>query len=308
MEHCWLKAMALLLLFLLSEASRCPTECVGTYSNTYWKGIRGTERTIQLDSLYPSAKPPPPPPPVPFVLMIIQIQGGDIQTANSLSYGSGRGTGNGYKNIGKAGLYEFVVVVSVGGGGNGYYEVTTEKTLDHEYSNEEANRFQAILVPFCNVAIIDNTTVIPAWDGSIGGVLAVLATTIRLGDVSLQGKGFRGGPFVNGFVDPGSYSYSFRDNSSSDVTKPFNGPKGEGFIGTPRFHLSKSTYPNELDCASGAPGNAGGGGNFVDCGAGGGANAGRGGDGRIWAKQFHQPGIGGDSVPTDATSRLFLGM
>ena len=137
--------------------------------------------------------------------------------------------------------------------------------------------------------------------------MVVLATTIRLGNVNLRGKGFRGGPLVDRIYNGGAYLQGYRDDSSIRVNVSFNGPKGEGFIGMPRFLSAPSTYPNGLDCARGAPGNAGGGGNFVDCGAGGGANAGRGGDG-LFRENRQLPGIGGAPVPTDATRLLFLGM
>ena len=83
--------------------------------------------------------------------------------------------------------------------------------------------------------------------------------------------------------------------------------KGEGFVGSPRFPPFVSTYPQGFDCARGAPGNAGGGGNSIDSGGGGGANAGRGGDGRIFTDSASKPGIGGAPLPLNVTERIFLG-
>ena len=59
----------------------------------------------------------------------------------------------------------------------------------------------------------------------------------------------------------------------------------------------------------GAPGNAGGGAIFTDTGGGGGANAGAGGDGGKFTNltATASGGLGGASVPLNATERLFLG-
>ena len=109
----------------------------------------------------------------------------------------------------------------------------------------------------------------------------------------------------------GPFSESYRDNSSLNVQTSYNGRKGEGFIGKPRFLSDPSTYPDGLDSARGAPGNAGGGGNHRDCGGGGGSNAGQGGDGRtsnfLSNPPFPYPGIGAAVLPLNATQRLFLG-
>ena len=304
----WMKATAFLLLLSLCRASPCPVECTGPYANTYWKGVKGEDQKIILWR-NPGQGPLPS---IDDVLMIIQMQGGAIEDSNTPLYGSNTGTGNGYTDLGPAGWYEFVVVTGARDKGSLQYEVDTDVTLAHEYKSRDANRFQVILVPFCNVATIDTSTVIPSWDGSIGGVLAVLANTIRLGDVSLQGKGFRGGPLVDRFsqsLDASVNQKGYRDDTStSSPTLAYNGPKGEGFIGSPRIQTRTSTYPDGLDCARGAPGNAGGGGNVFDSGGGGGANAGQGGDGRIYTKSTYKSGIGGALLPTTANERLFLGM
>jgi hypothetical protein len=288
-------------LFLLPVCkTQCTVQCNGTYKNTYLKGLSTNVNSIVfLTSDLPSV----PPVADEDVLMIIQMQGGSINTSDSSSYGSNTGTGNGYTSLGEAGRYQFVRVAEVYENG-ATYVVVPDVPLLPAFSGSTPQRFQVLIVPFCDVAIIDESTPIPPWNGSVGGVLAVLANTIRLGNVSLQGKGFRGAPYV-GVCQDDSPSESYRDNSSLLVPQIYNGPKGEGFIGKPRFHSDPSTYPDGLDCARGAPGNAGGGGNYADCGGGGGANAGRGGDGRIFT--IPKPGIGGAALPLNASQRIFLG-
>ena len=236
------------------------------------------------------------------------MQGGSIDTSESSLYGSNTGTGNGYTSLGEAGHYQFVVVAEVYENGNTYV-VVPDVPLMYAFSGSTPQRFQVLIVPFCDVATIDHLTPVPPWNGSVGGVLAVLAKTIQLGDVSLNGKGFRGGPLVNSVGTNGGFnSVTYRDNSClAGVPNFYNGPKGEGFIGRPRFPSdSSTTYPDGLGCARGAPGNAGGGGNYEDGGGGGGANAGRGGDGRV-SNPSPSNGIGGAVLPLNASQRLFLG-
>ena len=249
--------------------------------------------------------------------MIIQMQGGTINNSNNINYGSGNGTGNGYSDLGEAGQYEFAVISQVQGP-----NVSLVSSLNNTYSNTGHRRFQAIRVPVCVDATINSPTIL-AWNGNIGGVYAVLAETVRLGSISLQGKGFRGAPFVPNIAAPisgistggGPYVSNFRDNSVA-IRAPndrFNGPKGEGFIGYTT--LTSTTYPSSFDCGKGAPGNAGGGGIFTDSGGGGGSNAGAGGDGwqatysnTIFATNLNaDAGLGGAAVPLNPLTRLLLG-
>jgi hypothetical protein len=244
--------------------------------------------------------------------MIIQMQGGSINNSNTAFYGSGTSSGNGYTSLGSAGLYEFATVISSGP------VVTLKNVLSNNYSSVGNNRFQAIRVPLCTLVTVHDP-VIPPWDGSVGGVFAVLGESVILGNVSLQGKGYRGAPdipdtsglILNWFPRQANY----RDNSG--VTRGpngvFNGAKGEGFIGYSSYNFStpNTTYPGGFDCGMGAPGNAGGGGIFTDAGGGGGANAGQGGDGRrpnhTYVAFDSEGGLGGAPVPLQPTQRLFPG-
>ena len=298
-----LLAMAILLLLPLCEA-QCTIQCNGTYKNTYLKGHSTTPNSIVfLTSDLPSV-----PPVAQDVLMIIQMQGGAINTSDSSSYGSNTGTGNGYTSLGEAGRYQFVIVADVLVNSS-YYVVVPDVPLVYSFNGSSPQQFQVLIVPFCDVAIINGSTPVPSWNGSVGGVLAVLANTIRLGNITLQGKGFRGGLQVDPVDGDGPLYESYRD-SLSPSGGFYNGRKGEGFIGRPRFLSDPSTYPDGFDCARGAPGNAGGGGNHRDSGGGGGSNAGRGGDGRsssFSSTNFPKPGIGAAALPLNATQRLFLG-
>ena len=305
----------LLLLFAISLSAGCSNGspiCEETCkpTNEYWRGLyQGSDRTLRASSPLGSL------PHVGDVVLIIQIQGGLINNTNDSNYGSSSNTGNGFTDVGNAGRYEFASVTNATIS-SGIINITVEETLQYTYSSESNGRFQVVRVPLCRNATINEPSV-PPWDGSIGGVFAVIAERVFLGNISLQGKGFRGGPDFKVTTDFGSNPFpNYRDNSTTVgfmQDTPFNGPKGEGFVGYPRFplpssSLSDTTYPEGFDCGRGAPGNAGGGGSFSDAGGGGGANGGRGGDGRYpLFVGAYDPGLGGAPAPSNGSDRLFLG-
>lgn len=155
--------------------------------------------------------------------------------------------------------------------------------------------------------------------------------------VDLRGKGFRPGAGRQLTGGSGGANTDYRSIS----TNGFNGSKGEGIAGTPKFvldYLNPSTisatngnpptapttitntdegYPNG-SYGRGAPGNAGGGStdgrpsnNDENSGGGGGANGGDGGrGGRAWNSQVPSGGFGGKAFTTALINngeRLFMG-
>ena len=303
LRSCWL------IIFIISFAGSDPV-CVETCKgvNEYWSGVEanGTQLVLADGSLSPG---------VGDVLLIIQVQGGTINNSDDLNYGANNNTGNGFTDVGLAGQYEFAEVASVANSSI----ILLSDTLLYTYSSTNNNRFQAIKVALCKEATVENPMV-PPWNGTVGGILVVIAERILLGNVSLEGKGFRGGPkfpITGGIIGLLFDPQRFRDNTTAtrvNDTSVYNAPKGEGFIGFPRFPipqggLSDTTYPEGLDCAKGAPGNAGGGSNWRDSGGGGGANGGKGGDGALYVEdpQAGSPGLGGAPAPSNASSRIFLG-
>ena len=284
--------------------------------NYYFQGLEGEGTRLVLGDFVADLA-------VGDALMIIQMQGGNISNSNDLNYGADQGTGNGFTDVGTAGQYEFASVASVA-----KPNVTLLQPLQFNYSSTGNNRFQVILVSLCKEVNVSNPFV-PAWNGYVGGVLVVIAERINLGNVSLEGKGFRGGPSIRFgapvfFINQTFLPQSFRDNSTAarqNDSSAYNAPKGEGFIGSPSRPSSpitardegstpETTYPDGANCARGAPGNAGGGSNWSDMGGGGGANGGRGGDGGRFSPEPYivgEPGIGGAPAPSNASNRIFLG-
>jgi len=203
------------------------------------------------------------------LLMLIQMQGASINSTDSVNYGS-------VTALNGAGNYELVTVGSID-------IFTNTITINGEgcitglrKSYTTTGRTQVIRVPqFQNLTINSGASVVaPAWDGTLGGVIAIQVSrflTIN-GSISATGLGFRGGAVDNASVLPGVAIY--RSTNAGDGAE-----KGEGIAGNP------SLYPNGR-YGRGAPANAGGGGNAHNSGGGGGAN---GNNGNTWTGQGVMP-------------------
>jgi uncharacterized repeat protein (TIGR01451 family) len=169
--------------------------------------------------------------------------------------------------------------------------------------------FQVIRVPQYSSATLGSGLAPLAWNGSVGGVLALdISSQLTLGGtVSADALGFRGGgtqlltgPSIGGTNSPTDY-VTFAPANNTTATGA-NAPKGEGIAGTPRYVAPAgiTTTSTPIDAyggaladslpggsfARGAPGNAGGGGtdghpanNDFNSGGGAGSNGGAGGQG-----------------------------
>ncbi|WP_022823634.1 Ig-like domain-containing protein [Hymenobacter norwichensis] len=244
------------------------------------------------------------------VVLIMQMQGADLNTANSNAYGDGVTGGEASGNLTTnftAGNYEYATVESIATSGSNL-TITLNKGLAYGYETVDyANisgtqtgqrRFQVVRVPqYATLTFTAASTVTgPAWDGSTGGVLVldVAGKTIFNGSgssLSMTAKGFRGGG-AKGY-DGTTTASAFRNIAATTRTGA-HGSKGEGTAGTPRYVYEGGTtivntgnegYVNG-STAQGAPGNAGGGAtsltptsNNGNAGGAGGANAGKGGIG-----------------------------
>lgn len=261
------------------------------------------------------------------LVLIIQIQDATIRTNNNSSYGANNGTGSGATNWNTSGNYEYVVAtntVGTGGGtltfrGGGSTGGLVNAYAAANYSGAAGQkRYEAIRVPQYSSATFGSGLTALAWDGNVGGVLAVdVAGTLTLGGtVSVSGKGFRGG---------GGRQLAGGSGTSTDYrtlsTNNANASKGEGVAGTPRYVYDGVSLVNTTvegyasgSYARGAPGNAGGGGTDADpaandqnTGGGGGGNAGAGGTGgNSWSSNLAVGGKGGAATPASA-NRIFMG-
>ena len=263
------------------------------------------------------------------VVLVIQMQGAQIDSANSSIYGNGfAATGSGYLSDGNlsVGVMEFAIAkdsVSLSGGA-----LSLQGALVNGYVAAAAGNgsgqytFQVIRVPqYFTVKLLGPVTA-PAWNGATGGVVALEATgAVNLNgqSISAAGAGFRGG---------GGRSLGGGTGSATDYvtlsTNKANGSKGEGIAGTPRFINNNQVlldngstaegYPGG-SYARGAPGTAGGGAtdptpgnNGQNAGGGGGGNGGGGGGGgNSWSSNLPTGGKSGSLFAQAAPSRLVMG-
>ncbi|MCS6991289.1 MAG: gliding motility-associated C-terminal domain-containing protein [Chitinophagales bacterium] len=210
--------------------------------NTYAKvlGIAGNTLTVSQPALFA---------PGDYVLLI-QMQGVSINTSNNASFGD-------ITAYNSAGNFELGQVASINGS-----DVVLSAPLSHSYDVNAS--VQLIRVPtYCNATVVDTLTCKP-WDGSTGGVLAVICYgSLELqADVDVSGKGFRGGPTCVGGWGCNNTNYYLNNVNCS------GGKKGEGI-----YLVSNNMYSG----GRGKIANGGGGGNPGNCGGGGGSNFGQGG-------------------------------
>ena len=263
--------------------------------------------------------------------LIIQMQCVDINASESDNYGDG-GTGrpaHGYLETPagdcKAGQYEFA---PVGTASLTSIQITAplqKRYVQADPTNTSTRRsFQIVRVPqYGNLTLGGNLTALE-WNGLNGGVLALdVAKTLDLGGQTfdMAAKGFRGGggrPIAANGANPNRYR-------ASDPAA--HAAKAEGIAGTPALLFTDVSpfdrneysgavatsvasyvgYPGtstiagqyDFDFARGAPGNAGGGGQYFDGGyhnggGGGGANGGQGGRGAFGWRAAGWAGVAAD--------------
>jgi hypothetical protein len=281
-----------------AEGQSCPgssTTTITTYPNTYYPATANASAgatSITLGNAIGAT-----PIAVSDILLIIQMQGAQINSNNSIAYGDGS-TGSGYLNNASltAGKMEYVVAASAVALTGGTRTLTLHSALVNSYQFTAGQyTFQVIRVPVYYNLTLNATIKPPAWNGSTGGIIVLNVTqTLNMNGqtIDASGAGFRGGggkQYKNG---GGSGVYT---DYMAFSTANANGSKGEGISGTPRYINNNWASPaldNVIEGYTGgsmnmgAPGNAGGGAtdgtptvNSNNAGGGGGGNGAAGGIG-----------------------------
>ena len=279
------------------------------------------------------------------LLLIIQMQGAQINSTDTSSYGAGlAGQSAGYTSLGGSGLYEFVTATSavpVAGGTLTFTGTGANGLLLNTYVNAAATTtqgietFQVIRVPQYQAATLSSGLTALGWNGATGGVLALdVASQLTLGGtVVVDGLGFRGGGGINltGTTTGSNTDTVTNSPAAVPATAGANGSKGEGIAGAPHWvapsvgsiaHVTMATSTGQTvveglpngSFARGAPANAGGGATDADppandqnSGGGGGGNGGQGGIGGFgWNSAGVVGGFGGVAFPA-STSALAMG-
>lgn len=217
-------------------------------------------------------------------VLLIQMKGASIDQTNTAAFGN-------VTNYNNAGNYEMATVASVNGN-----NIQFVNTILRSYTISGA--VQLVRVPQYTDVLVTSPITCPAWNGSIGGIIAMEASgTVTLNaDVDASNLGFRAGVV--------SLNMAYTCNQQDyfyDITSQYGGRKGEGI-----FEL-----PTNIINGRGKNANGGGGGNDTNSGGAGGGNGGTGGrGGNQWGGCPSIP-IGGDGglnlVYSNANNKIFLG-
>ncbi len=327
---------ALIMLATISDksmAQNCPANVpaiITSNPNTYYPGtdsiLNADATSIMLGASGTGSAPIAP----GDMLLLIQMQGAQINSFNTTSYGDGitGGSASGYlsNSAMTAGNMEYVVAsnsVPLTGGTLSLMTGTINSYMNTGFGINGQYRYQVIRVGLYYNLTLGSTITTPSWNGTSGGVI-VLSVTNNLDfngqTITAAGAGFRGGGARQAGGEAGGLSTDFVTMS----TQNFNGSKGEGIAGTPRFINNNGIlldngsvnegYPGG-SYAAGAPGNAGGGGtdgrpsaNDQNSGGGGGANGGTGGKGgNSWSSNLATGGDPGAVFQENMPSRLVMG-
>lgn len=222
-------------------------------------------------------------------VLLIQMKGATINTSNSAAFGD-------VTNYGSSGLYELNVIQSI---------AANELVFDFVFTNtySTSGLVQVVRVPHYTTANLTGNVQAASWNGSTGGVAAVIVDgTLNLNGNSIlaNGSGFRGGQSTT--VASGCNFFTAHTAYRYDSGNWRSAPKGEGI----------AEFVEGAEWGRGAQANGGGGGNDHNAAGGGGGNLAAGGQGgenqepRIFGCQGPYPGRGG-KAQTGSTSRLFLG-
>ncbi len=241
-------------------------------------------------------------------VLLMQMKGVRIYSKEDASYGS-----SGF-SYGKAGMHEFLTVLSVEAGNIIRFRNNIVNTLDL------TGDIQIVKVPSYNFAQVDPAGLTSAaWDSTskTGGVLAaIIGRTLTLnGNIDVTGKGFKGGTITNGLGICANTDLLKWNKFAYSATTDSSGFKGEGLAinadpsasNIPPFYPIYPLYAKGY----GRNFNGGGGGNGKFSGGGGGSNYGKGGlGGREIATCSPQSngGLGGIQITgTGLDGGLFLG-
>ncbi len=264
---------------LISRPLHNPPEIINSYTEVLQFDICTNAITVSNDSSFKTGD----------TVLIIQMKGAVIDTTNTASFGT-------ILSYGNCGNYEFNYIVRKSGN-----TITLKNRLTKSYDIPNGI-VQLIRVPLLdNATFSDGLTCLP-WNGTKGGVLAVIAKNglSSLADIDVTGRGFRGGEGYNAILPPLNCSENNYYYSSASQLAAF---KGESIAS-----LSSAIIKGKGNAA-----NAGGGGLSHNSGGGGGGNGGSGGFGGYQTDSCGNPpfdnrGIGARSLFYNASAdKIFMG-
>ena len=192
------------------------------------------------------------------LLLIIQMQGADIDTSNSASYGS-------VIDLRSAGRYEFIGVTSIDAASQKNHRLFGLRRTENGY--DPSGHVQVIRVPqYKNLTVSSGASIVaPAWNGQTGGVVALqVSDGVTLdGTIDVSGLGFRGGQ-----RNPNTKQRTAGIGTTTLTECRRRTNRGEGIAGYVTEYALSGQY------GRGAAANGGGGGNRIAAGGGGGGGGG----------------------------------
>lgn len=226
-------------------------------------------------------------------VIIMQMQDDIIgaNTRNNANFGN-------IEDIESAGYYEVATISSYTPGSN---ILVLSTSLVHTYNTGTNSSVQIISYPqYENYTTTDDLTAV-AWDGNIGGVLAIQVTnTLTLSNnISVDNLGFRGGIANPTGSGSSCSSTTYRTGSDSHARK------GEGIYNSTRgqYEAGRASIANGGGGGSFHNGGGAGGGNFTS-----GGNGGPGWDGSANGCNPSGGGLGGADLSAYISSdRIFMG-
>ena len=175
--------------------------------DTYYPGVGSVSAgATSIDVGAPAGAPTPIA--AGDLLLVIEMQDADFDHTNTNSYGHGgapASPASGYTALNATGLYEYVRATSgVVAGAVGIAGLGSGNGLVNAYRSAAATAtdgqrtFQVIRVPQYTTATTSSGLTALAWNGAVGGVLALdTSGPLALGGVvSVDGLGFRGAPGI----------------------------------------------------------------------------------------------------------------
>ncbi len=217
-------------------------------------------------------------------VLLIQMKGAQVDEVPGPDFGT-------ILNYGSAGNYEYAVIEEVIPG-----QITLTQELCRDF--DPAGHVQIVSVPvYTDAEVVAPGLGAPAWNGNIGGVLAlrVSGTLTLSAPINLDGRGFRGGEICTNGFDCSDLAWA----TGVVFGLCQGGDKGEGIAAAiPGLTMGRARM------ASG-----GGGSTRSNAGSGGGSNGGAGGlGGQPWTGCGPIPvqGIGGEALDY-SEDRVFAG-
>jgi hypothetical protein len=186
-----------------------------------------------------------------------------------------------------AGTYELVKITSIAAN-----SVAVSPPVSNAYVTSSTTRIQCVRVPQYDQVMINGSIVAPAWNGTTGGIVALITQktiVASAGNIDADGRGFRGAPALSALIVGSSGGTAHQGESFVAATWPLPRTTAANYSGGGGGGHAPSDLPN----------------NFHGEGGGGGGNTSAGRNGGNY-NGFYPNGVGTGGSMVAPTSSNFL--